>query len=268
MSTPGKGPAPANNVVEESPFKATLNVLIRRDATAITQSIAFATLKDVSSGLYPVPSHKNYFGDIKVSNLISDAGCKGHLIAISSDEMLQEIFEIMPASDFNFSLSPSVGTAGHAEVLHVASVDKQSVFSIKFGIDLFGDKSTATLKNLRFLLSSANAASIIADSTKRARFTATAVDKLVVYATRDVPTLPVSLIGNILADQFDEIRIDDVRFYVDFRKLLAEPGAMQDLPALAREMSEALRLDAESKAAMAAFAEYSFLEDVYAEYDL
>eukprot|EP01031_Cornospumella_fuschlensis_P024636 gene24636-29769_t len=267
MSTAGKGPLPANNVAEESLVKANLYVLISRDATAISQSIAFATLKEVSSGLYPVPSHKNYFGDLKVPNLISDAGCKGHLIAISSDEMLQEIFEIMPARDFDFSVSPSVGTAGHAEVLHVASVDKQFVFSIKVGIDLFGDKSTATLKSLRFLLSSANAASIITDSTKRARFTTTAVEKLVVYATRDVPTLPVSLIGNILADQFDEIRINDVRFYVDFRKLLAESGVMQDLPALAREISQALRLDAESKAAMAAFAEYSFIEDEY-EYDL
>ncbi len=251
---------------DKSPNEQRLHMLIRRKF--VPETIKFLTLKDNISGLYCIPSHENWFGPIKVSNLISDPGCKDHLIAISSNEMLEQIFNLFPESEYYFSLSTYVGTAGPAQVLLITNIDKQFTFPVKFGVDLFGEQCTATLNNLRFLLSSGNAQTIISDPLKSDRFVTTDVEILYDYANMSVPMLPVSLIGNMLADQFDEIKIGDVRFYLNYQQFMKESGSFQDLPKLAREVSAALTLDTESKAAMLGFAEYTFHKlGLNAEYD-
>lgn len=60
-------------------------------------------MKDKDTGMYPIPSHKYYFEPLKVSNIIVDSGCHGHLVAISSMEMLNDIFDLLSEEECNFN---------------------------------------------------------------------------------------------------------------------------------------------------------------------
>jgi hypothetical protein len=52
----------------DSPDKPKLIDLLQGEIPAMPKGVYFVATKDAAESMYPVPSHKNFFGDVKVSN--------------------------------------------------------------------------------------------------------------------------------------------------------------------------------------------------------
>jgi hypothetical protein len=70
----------------------------------LRKGIFFIATRDNDQFMYPIPSHKNYFGELKVSNLIIDSGCSSHLIRSDSMEMLHRVFDQLVKEKYNFGV--------------------------------------------------------------------------------------------------------------------------------------------------------------------
>lgn len=237
-----------------TPKKTQLHELMRREA--LPDGLHFVALKDGYSGLYAVPSHQNFFGPLCVPNVIIASGCKSLLIAISSSAMLNDIFTSF--SDDNkhiFHLSNGVGATGGTLVLNVRFHSAMRQLPVRLGVDRFSTEEVpATIRGLRFFLSSQDAAQILADPAKLSRINmASDHTRLESHAQLSVPPLPVTLLGNLVLDQFSEIKHWGVRFFVDLSKLHIDTTG--EITNLVHRVTTALQLDQESRAALAKYAD-------------
>lgn len=218
--------------VASIPDQPKLHTLLGLDA--LPTGIMFVTVKDKHTGLYHLPSQKSTFGPIPVPSLVSNSGCKDHLLALTP-ELLEDIFTHFPVATHAFRLSTTAGT-----VLEVKPwLRVPFAFSVRLGVDQFTD-ATVQLPCLRFLLSSSDAAAIARDEDKLNRFV---IPKhrawLQKHAKGTARGLQVSHLGNDILDQFSEIRVYDVSFFVHYSLLQAE--AFAQLPLWDRMIAGSLR---------------------------
>eukprot|EP01039_Chlorochromonas_danica_P008741 gene8743-9634_t len=240
-----------NEGLMTSPDQVKLNEQL--GTSSVPKGMVFIAVKDKDTGMYPIPSHRNYFGPVKVSNLIVDSGCQGHLIAISSVEMLDDIFRLLSEDKFEFTICKSIGTAGTTSIIMVQPFERNDHLPIKIAVDLFSDEEVARLPRLRFAISSAQAGEIIKDEKKLNRFLLEGHKRsLHLHAQATVPQLPISLLGNAIADQVDEIRYSYVRFYVRYKAL--DDKFFSSLPRLASAIEVTLRPDKETRDSLDVYA--------------
>lgn len=221
------------------------------------QGLQLVCVKDKNTNMYPIPSHKNYFGPIKVSNIIVDSGCQDHLIGVTSMEMLDQIFDQLPRDQYGFTVSKSHGTTGVISIIVGEPLLRTTPIPVKIGEDLF-DTANATIGKIRFGISSLHAKAILENEQRIGRFFRNdiAIASLQTLAQLNIPQLPVSLLGNAIADQFDEIKCGDVRFYVKYN--LLESTFFSSLPTLSFSMRHALTPDKETREALNAYASDKF----------
>jgi hypothetical protein len=255
MSTPVKSVS-IKDTNQITPDREKLYVLMKRES--LPSGILFVCILDQRSGMYPVPSHTNYFGTVKVSNPIIDTGCKTLLISIDSPSMLNQIFNDHPPSDFMFSVGGGVGTGGPMNTMVVRSISPQYKFNITFGVDRFEEgTAVAQVPFLRFHLSKEDANGIINDEVKLERFPPADRDRLEQVIENFVMPMPVTLVGNTILDQFTALSFGGVKLFVDFK--LVESSTFATLPQLVNEITSSLRLDGESREALDAYADYTDL---------
>ncbi len=220
---------------------------------SLPDGVYFAAVKDhINTKLYYVPSHKNYFGPIQISNIICDSGCFHHLLAIPHKE-LPMVFETLSEKEYIFELFTGVGTTRYSRCI-IAKPLLHNLIPVKIGVDRFENVDIAYVNRLRFHLSSEEAMEICATPTMLHRFSKIEQALLNQIAISSYPRLPVSLLGNYIADQFEELKCQDIRFYVQYREITK---SLSDFQTLARDIKSVLReQDVESLDALHAYAEF------------
>lgn len=258
MSTSLKGSSVSSAV--DSTAKPKLHVELKMDA--LPSGIHFVAVKDtINTNVFYIPSHNNYFGPIKISNIICDSGCFHHLLAIPNGD-LDLFFETFPETQYVFEVLTGLGTAALSPCILVKPVDKAQ-FPVRIGVDRFPDSCPAYLPRLRFHLSSEEASEICENQAHLQRFSSFGQEKLVEVAKDKVKRLPVSLLGNFVADQYDELKCLDVRFYVNFGQLAL---SFTQIHKLANNIKEVTRTqDPESFDALHAYAEFCFHDDLHSD---
>jgi hypothetical protein len=99
---------------------------------------------------YFIPSTENYFGPFQSKTCIHESGYSSHLIAISSESELQQIFGFCDPS-FGYDFNVSHGVAGDHVVLEVKSSCGRP-YQLRLAKDIFD--FAITLDTLRFFLCS------------------------------------------------------------------------------------------------------------------
>jgi hypothetical protein len=193
--------------------------------------VKFVCKLDKDKNLYFVPSHKNYFGDAQVSNLIADPGCAGILLALDGEQDLHTLFAKFSTAEYMYKVADTVGSAGVAHILVVKPKSTNSQFKVQIGVDRFGDSATVFVKLLRFQLTSQDCAVILSMPEYSLCLISDDQEKLRVQSLGTIPRLSVSLLGNLVLDSFEWLKAQDIIFFVDITKLPA--NFLSTLPELA-----------------------------------
>ena len=201
-------------------------------ASGLPKGIKLACKKSQQiAGPYSLPSHKNFVGLTKLSNCIIDNGCGINLFAVDSDEHLVEIFTTYPEDYYNIKLMDSQGTSGGSNVFVIRRTGKIK-FSVRLAVDMFED-AVCEIPALRFHMSSKCAQLILNTPELLSRFDEVDHEGLKALATRGVPRMPISLLGNLTLDCFDMIKVGSedqpVLFLVDFQEVDLDRKAIFNL---------------------------------------
>jgi hypothetical protein len=96
-----------------------------------------------------IPSTKNFFGGLKVSELKCDSGCNSMLLPISS---LTELVNTFPTDRYFYSVTRGNSTAGRTLSLCVSPWDSIALFTIRIADDLLNAQNMQKQSTLRFAL--------------------------------------------------------------------------------------------------------------------
>eukprot|EP01032_Pedospumella_encystans_P020980 gene20980-23818_t len=194
-------------------------------ADGLPPEILFACKKSgEETGQYYIPSHNNYVGETKLSNVIIRSGCSTNLFALDSNISLASVFDSYPCNDFSYSLEPNAGTNGGGLVLLIRGLASDHNFPVRIAVDVFDDYLEFFVARDRVLL------------------------KKLAAGTSPVPRMPLSLFGNVILDCFDIIKVGSsipVTFFVNYGALSAD--TLRDLQRLAIDVHSVLgKMDQET----------------------
>lgn len=196
-----------------SPAKEPMDKAITEKAGI--RGLGFLALKN-NKRVYVVPSSKNYVGSIQFKDAVADSGCATMLLKVHDEAMLDKIFQDFADSKMYWMmLKDSVGSSGVCKALVIKHVNERLQFRVTVGRDLFGEDHGCDVKIARFHLSSEHAKYICRTSSYLARFSQDDQSLLRLYSDRNVPVIPVSLVGNMISDQYAEVRYEGVRYFFD-----------------------------------------------------
>jgi hypothetical protein len=228
-----------------SPSREPISSLI--EETGNFPGLAFLALKNEHE-LFAIPSSKNFVGGIQFRNVIVDGGCAKMLLKISNTGTLAQIVELFgDPSRYTISIRRSVGANGNGSALVITCVDERETFRMLVGADLFGDASSCDVRLMRFQLSSEHAAYILSQPSLSSAFSASDRAHLEDYRTKNIPEIPVSLLGNAVCDLFTEVKRGTVRYF--FVSSQCSALNLLDLGRLSSQVRD--RLDEPTKQAIA-----------------
>lgn len=231
---------------------------------SLPTGVRFICKYDEKTGMYYLPSHKSTFGGIKVSNLFADCSCTGVLLAIETEVELREMFQNFPVDKYELTVGISIGTAGNAYVIIVKGVSGSVKFPVYLGVDVFSDTLLCSTPLLRFSVSSAMCRLIVSDSQLSARFIAPHMKKLTEASEQNIPPLKVSLMGNLIMNKLEWVKVGGILFFVNISE--SPDDFLRTDSRFAREISAALGPDPdpESRAALDSYCDYfgPYYEDI------
>jgi hypothetical protein len=212
-----KGMGTDDNVQKVSPYKERLDALIKG---AELGQLAFLSV-DNNDGLSIVPSRRNFAGGIRFKGAVVDSACATHLIRIDNNDMLDAILTQFSDRDV-YTLVPRTltGSSGESLTLSVKYLRSKRRFTVLIGSDLFGDANSVEVPKLRFQLSSDSAQFILSKGEYTALFADEELELLGHYQHKAVPSIPVSLVGNEITNNFSELRNNSVRYFFDPQQCL------------------------------------------------
>lgn len=219
FKTPGKKAekgSPATETVT-SPDKERLDKTIA--AMGMIKGLAFLTVLN-SNSLYVIPSRKNFAGNVRFRDAIADSGCGGYLLKLDDDSSVDAIFNAYGSvnSPYVIKLGDATGATGVGRTLVVKHVSQSGKFNVILGADLFGT-AEVQVPVLRFQLHS-SAAKYIVDRPEYLEAFKSETDRndLLHLQGAGIPQIKVSLIGNLITEQFTEVRQNQVRYFFDAEK--------------------------------------------------
>jgi len=219
-----------------SPDKPNLRELL--EGVDLPIGVKFVCKLDTATGMYLLPSHKNYFGGVRVSNIIADPVCAALLLAVADVQDLCKVFTNYPLKEYIFKIAPSVGSSGVAQVLVVRPRSDMRTFRVCLAIDRFDDNATCLIKLLRFQLTSQDCAFIASVPEYLNRFVPSDQEKITAQSKGNIPRLPVSLLGNHVLNNFEWFKSQDILFLGDITEL--PDNFLATLPELATAVSNAI----------------------------
>ena len=150
-----------------------------------------------SNNVIVVPSTKNFAdGVIQFRVAIIDTGCSSCLIRVDSTADFEGILKkYQDKEKYAMYLGSSIGVSGVSETLVVETHGESESFELVLAEDLFGRRAVA-LKKLRFQLCTDDARFALKYPNIGNLLSTKQLENLANYCSKDIPRIPVSLIGN------------------------------------------------------------------------
>jgi hypothetical protein len=207
-----KGAAP-----ETSPDKERLDKKIAE--MGMIGGLAFLTVLN-NHGLYVIPSRKNFAGVVQFRDAVADSGCGGFLLKLEDESSIDALFSEYGDANgpFVIKLGDSTGATGVGRTLVIKHVSENGKFSLTLGADLFGTAAAVQVPGLRFQLHSSAAKYIVDTPQYFDAFKKSDREDLLSLQDAGIPQITVSLIGNLITENFSEVRQNRVRYFFDAEK--------------------------------------------------
>ena len=177
----------------------------------LPMGIAFFSLMNRKKHLF-IPSTKNYFGGVKISELKCDSGCNSMLLPLTS---FQEIFSKFPQTDYRFGIRGGEGTAGKTLALSIEHRGVGKSFSVEIAKDLMQNPINLTTSRLRFSLCEEDKNCILSTEKFKEVFVPVDLKKLQETCISTQARRHHGLIGQMILEKFASLKYVGCELYLD-----------------------------------------------------
>jgi hypothetical protein len=159
-----------------------------------------------------VPSTKNFFGGIQVTELKCDSGCNSMLLPITT---IHEIFKKFPCKEYRFQITHGNGTAGKTLALIVVHKDVSKSFNLEIEKDLILNPIVLNYKKLRFAICDQDKNDILKSEIFKGFFTKESIKKLNELDIVNQSRRHHGLLGQSILSQMASLKYCECELYVN-----------------------------------------------------
>lgn len=182
-----------------------------------TSGLMFITKTNNNKSSF-IPSHKNYFGGMKISEIKVDTGCSSLMLYFEDAQTVHNILTLFPKDENGFSISESASHIGVAPVLIIQPINK--TFDASLCQDLIPNQKPIQLNILRFGLCTEDMELLTSNPQL-----ATVLDRLEQKTLRKflagghkLARRTYALLGQTILGAFSCVRHSEIGFYVNSRE--------------------------------------------------